>query len=390
MHTKDIGIIIYANPDFYPPVINSINVLSKEFNLIIICRNHDKTQMFYPANVRLYRLGKLKTEREKETQGLVMKIIEYILFTARTVFYFRYYHCQFIYSYNMHGFIAGLLVSCFGKKIPLIYHNLDLCELGKKVDLNYIIKYLELRLACYADKIVFPDINRAKFFQGEAKLNKLPDIVMNTPLLTTHLPSNRLKDILRAKGFAADAKVVLFQGAINESHSILEVVKSMVFWPENTILVLIGEISQDFLIQVDNAAKSLGVKDRIQYLTAITYYGLFYYTVGAYLGLAPYKPVNINQLFNAGAANKLFEYLSLGIPVVTTDSPYFREVVDSSVAYFTKPDSVEDIAKTINSAISDREEYRRKSQAARQAHLTRLNYEEQFRSIMEYIREVVK
>jgi hypothetical protein len=52
----------------------------------------------------------------------------------------------------------------------------------------------------------------------------------------------------------------------------------------------------------------------------LPYEELFQYTVNAYLGLALYKPYNFGQLFNCGASNKIFEYLALGVPVVTNDS----------------------------------------------------------------------
>lgn len=391
IYKDKIGIAIYVNPDHYPPIINTIQILAREFDLVVICRNQGKPKIHYPKNIKLYRLGKLKTPREKETQGLVMKAWEYILFSLRAIFYLRFYRCQLIYSYDMHGFIAGFFASRLGRKVSLIYHNLDLAELRKQKGLTYMIKYLELRFARYADKIVFPDINRVKFFLNEAKLAKLPDIdiVMNAPLCINKLPPNRLIDVLRVKGFSIDTKIVLYQGTIGNAQTILEVIKSMNLWPKDTVLVLIGTIiDEDFAKDIDMEAGALHLTNRIIKLSFIEYLQLFSYTVGAYIGLALFKPKNINLTFAAGASNKIFEYISMGIPIVTNNSPYFRGVVNSSIAYFAQPDSVEDIARVINYAFSDIEEYHKKSQAARQAHLTLFNYEKQFQPIIEYIREV--
>lgn len=390
MNRNCIGMVIYANPDYYPPVISAIQLLAREFNLVVICRNQEQPQLTYPDNVRLYRLGKLKTARQKETQSLVIKFLEYITFVVRTIFYIRFYNCRLIYSYDMHGFITGFLANRFGKRKPLIYHNFDLCELEKIDGLTYIIKYLELVMARYADKVILPDINRAKFFKKEAKLTKLPDIVMNAPLRIDRLPYNNLEEILKAKGFNLDTKVVLYQGAINESRSLLDVLESMIFWPKNTVLVLSGYVYENFMKEFYKEAKRLNLNGRIILLPPVPYTQISSHTMGAYLGLALYKPLNINLIFNAGASNKIFEYISLGIPVITNDSPYFREVLDSSFAYFAKPDSVEDIARAINLALSDVEEYRRKSQAARQAHLTKFNYEVQFNPVFEYIKKIAK
>lgn len=390
MHKKKIGVIIYANPDDYPPTINAVTILSKEFDIIIICRNQNKTQITYHDNVRLYRLGKLKTSREKETQGAGVKIIEYILFVMRTIFYIRFHNCRLIYSYDMHAFVAGFLASRVGRNIPLIYHNHELTSSEEVKGLSCIIKWIELSLARYADKIVFPDIGRARFFQSKAKLKELPVIVMNVPLRVDKLPPNKLKEILKTKGFSEGTKVILYQGAVAKAHALTEIIKSMVYWPENTILVIIGIIYGEFDKEINALAKAFNVSSRVIILPFVPFSQLFSYTVGAYIGLALFKSEHINLIFIAGASNKIFEYLAMGIPVITNDSPYFREVLDSSFVYFAKPDSVEDIGKVINSVFLNEEEYCHKCQAARNAHLSKLNYEEQFSPLIEYIRKVTE
>lgn len=385
---KKVGIIIYANPDYYPPVIRAINILAKEFEMVVIARNQDKTIIDYPKNVRLFRLGRLKSAREKEKQSYYIKVWEYMAFVIRGIFCIRFYRCKLIYSYDMYGFISGFIASRVGKKINIIYHNLDVVELEKLCGLSRMVKYLELRLVHYAEKVVFCDINRARYYQKLAKLPHLPDIAMNTPLCIGQLPTNSLREILEQKGFDSNTKVVLYQGAINEWHSILEILKSMSSWPKDTVLVLTGYLYEDFMEEFWREAKALNLTHRIIHLPFVSYVQIFSYTVGAYIGLALYKPKDINNIFMAGASNKIFEYLSVGVPVITNDSPYFREVLDPSYAYFVNPDSIEDIAKAINLAFYDQEGYRRKSQAARQVHFTKFNYERQFKPIIEYIREV--
>ena len=86
---KTIGIVIYNNPDYYPPVINAIKILSKEFNPLVICRNQDKIQYHYQANVKIYRLGRWKTSDEKKQQSAITKFFEYILFVIRTIYNLR-------------------------------------------------------------------------------------------------------------------------------------------------------------------------------------------------------------------------------------------------------------------------------------------------------------
>ena len=384
-----IGIVIYANPDEYPPTVSAVNILSREFDIIIICRNQNKTEVSYPDNVGLYRLGKLKTSREKESQGRAIKVFEYAMFVLRAIFYLRFYGCKVIYSYDMHGFIAGFFASRLGKRIALVYHNHDLYELEGAKGSSRIVKRLELRFARFADKIVFPDANRAKLFQEEAKLKILPDIAINAPQVIKRLPFNRLKELLLSKGINEDVKVVLYQGEISESHAVLEVIKSMPVWLDNAILLLAGRIRKDFYVEVSNLAETLKLRKRVLIMPFISYSKIFSYTVGAYIGLAFYKAQDINKVFNAGASNKIFEYLAMGVPTITNDSPYLRNLLESSYVYFAKPDYAEDIGRVIKVAFLDGEGYMRKRIAARNAHLDRFNYEEQFGPVIEYIRGLI-
>lgn len=385
-----IAVVIYANPDYYPPVMNAVSVLKNNFNLAVIARNQDKQEISYSGDVKIYRLGKPKTAKEKEIQHWILKTCEYAAFVARTAYYVRFLRCKLIYTYDIHGFLAGFIASRIGRKIPIFYHNLDMRDVEEKKRLSYAFKYLEAWLCRYSDRIIFSDINRARYFQKRANLKKIPDVVMNAPLLKEQLPPNRLTEILKARGFDIDTKVVLYQGAIHDTAAIPEVMRSMVFWPVNTVLVMSGYVYSDFSKDFYREAEARKVLDRIIYLPYPPYPQIFSYTAGAYVGLALYKPVSLNRIFVAGASNKIFEYLSMGIPVITNDSPYFREVLDSSYAYFINPESIEEISGIINSVFSELQEYRRKSQAARQIHIAKFNYEAQFNPICESVKEIVK
>lgn len=387
---RKLSVVIYANPDYYPPLINAINLLSKNFDLVVICRNQDLPQVAYPENVKLYRLGKRITSREKENQGGILKIVEYAVFTMRAIFYTRFYKCRLIYACDMHGFVAGFFANCFARRSFLVYQNFDLCG-WKEKGLRHIVKYLEIRLAHKADKIIFSDINRARYFKKEAKLNELPGVVMNAPRQIDNLPPDKLKEILRLKGFNGNARIVLCQGErMDRERSILEVIKSMPFWPKDSILVLKGNIDENFWEECLKEAGPLNLTARIIRLPYGPYPSIFSYTVGASLGLALYNSQELNRIFNAGASNKIFEYMAMGIPVVTNDSVYFREVLDTRFVYFAKPDSVEDIARAVNSGLLDKERCPQKANEARQVHLSRLNFEFQFKPILEFINSKFK
>ena len=53
---------------------------------------------------------------------------------------------------------------------------------------------------------------------------------------------------------------------------------------------------------------------------------------------------------------KLFEYIASGTPVIASDLPSIREVVDENEVYFFKPDNSEDLIKKINEAMQNPED----------------------------------
>ncbi len=288
----------------------------------------------------------------------------------------------------MHGFVAGFFACRSGKRIRLIYHNHDLVELKKTKGFSRWIKRFELLFVRYADKVVFPELNRAKIFQKDAKLASLPEIVINAPLrhITLPSPSNRLLDVLKEKDAPPESKIVLFHGSIGKSHCIFEVVKSMNIWPIDSCFVLLGYCNSDYKEKILQSAKNNRVADRVIFLSPVPYSKISAYICAVHVGLGLIQPININFKHYPGASNKLFQYMAAGIPFVTNDNPEFRNLFASFGTFFADPNSPESIGKAVSMALQNKN---RPNEPARQAHLTRYNYETQFQPVLEYIKKKI-
>ncbi len=64
---------------------------------------------------------------------------------------------------------------------------------------------------------------------------------------------------------------------------------------------------------------------------------------------------------------KLFEYMASDRPIVASDLPSLREVVDDSMVYFFEADNASDLGLKVGSAIKNKELSQAKARAARQA-----------------------
>ncbi len=61
---------------------------------------------------------------------------------------------------------------------------------------------------------------------------------------------------------------------------------------------------------------------------------------------------------------KLFEYMASGSPIVASDLPSIREILNNETAVFFEPDNPKDLARSIKNIVSNKEEAKRRTQLA--------------------------
>lgn len=382
-----INIIIYGNPDHYPPTYNAVKILSKSYDVTIICRNvgHCGVGVKYPENVRVLRLGKYCEFDELVRKSRLENIKEFLIFVWKSCQFIRKKSNSLTFAYDAYGFVAGLIASKLGGKKPLLYQNHDLMEVDNALSLAKIVKAFELRFAKYADLIIFPESSRAKKFKSDAKLETDPILVRNAPLLMKESVKSKLADSLEALGFDRNEPVVFYQGAIGPSHAIEEIITSIEYWKKG-VLVLIGYCSPTYKIRMLAVAKDNHVASRVCFLPMVPYTELFSYTSGATIGLALYQASDVNTGSFGGASNKIFEYLANGVPVIMSRTDSTQKILDNSKwGKLVDPDSPEEIAVAVNDWLVDSEAYSAACREAISAHRNCYNYENEFSPILNFI-----
>jgi glycosyltransferase involved in cell wall biosynthesis len=89
-------------------------------------------------------------------------------------------------------------------------------------------------------------------------------------------------------------------------------------------------------------------------------------------------------LYTAGAVNKRFEYMALGVPQIANTGPGMSEVIeDSGAGVLVDCEDPASIGEKICSLLSNPEWRRRIALNARQAHLEKYCYEVQFGPVLE-------
>lgn len=125
-------------------------------------------------------------------------------------------------------------------------------------------------------------------------------------------------------GLPPGTPVALFQGRL-EAHTRVEtLVRAWALLPDVPLhLALVGGGS--LAAEMAALVAGLGLEGRVHLHPHVPQAELPAVTAGASVGLIPYQPTCLNNLLCT--PNKLFEYLSAEVPVISTDLPEIRRIV---------------------------------------------------------------
>jgi len=175
-------------------------------------------------------------------------------------------------------------------------------------------------------------------------------------------------------GYPPGCDVLLYQGGIYPRRAFRETVQALRLL-DGVELVILGFGRESAIEQIRGWAAEEGVSDRVHFLPPRPFDELIRTAAAASVGLVPIKNESLNHYL--GDTNKLHEYLMAGLPVVASDLPEVRRVVqegDPPVGELFDPSSPESIAQAVRSVLEDRELYEARRREARRLALERFNW----------------
>lgn len=241
-----------------------------------------------------------------------------------------------------------------------------------------------LRRLPEADLVVVADAHRSALLSDLARLLRPPVVVMNCPMRLEKLPESKLLPVVQKHGVSGP--IVHYQGAIGPDHCLEAIIEAMQWLPENVSFVLVGGGADEYVASLKQLAGRAGVEHRVKFLGRVPYNKVFSFAVGATVGMSMLDTDKPNWRFAAGASNKRFEYMALGIPQVTNAGPGICDLFEQpGVALTANPSDSRDIARQISRYLDSAELRHRASVAARELHLSSLNYQTQFAPVLSRI-----
>ncbi|MHB9040669.1 MAG: glycosyltransferase [Melioribacteraceae bacterium] len=145
-------------------------------------------------------------------------------------------------------------------------------------------------------------------------------VIRNIPLLQT--PTAKI-DFRKLYNIPDDKLILLYQGVLLEGRGVQMIMRTMVKLT-NTVLVILGDGEQKNNFQ--KLAQQLNISERVFYAGTIGQRELINYTAGGDVGLSLIE--NISVSYYHALPNKLFEYIMAGLPVLCSNLPQMKKIVE--------------------------------------------------------------
>lgn len=180
----------------------------------------------------------------------------------------------------------------------------------------------------------------------------LPDVslVPNYPDVAGDVSRRELRDLPGGETIDPDAPVVLYLGGLMAGRGLEQLVDAVGLMP-SVQLVLLGS----GVLEADLLARAARVGAQVHKLAPVPPAEVEAYAASADVGVNAIVGTSLNDRYSL--PNKLFHYMAAGLPVVASDLPQVREIVEGArCGLLTDTRRPEAIAESIGRILADPDE----------------------------------
>jgi glycosyltransferase involved in cell wall biosynthesis len=389
----DVLLVLRSSAEYYPPTVNQANLLAERgLRVGMIDLSADGAVDAVHSSIRRWRVHRMWNSKREAPYPIWKRWTNWFRFFRACQSVIRLSRPRVVIAYDTLG---SIFVKPDPQHYRTVYHFHELT--GPERQESFGPRRARLKAAersRHADLVVFSDAHRARIFQGRAGLSALPRVVMNCPRRLEQVPCSPLRRRLALDtqpttlNLQPATQLVCYLGSVGADQGLVEAAASMKHWPTDARLVLIGPASDTMKGSIHKAAAAAPrAAERVIFLGAFPHHEALALAAGADLGISLIQPNNESWLYSAGAINKRFEYMALGLPQVTNNGPGVSEIVEANQAGLcVEARNPEAIGSTIRRLLDDAALRRRLSESARRQHLDRYNYEVQFAEVADWVR----
>ena len=244
----------------------------------------------------------------------------YGFFNIRLFIYLLFHKFDLLVANDLDTLLPNFIISKL-KRLPFVYDSHEYFTGVPEIQDRPFVKWVWKSI----EKSIFP---RLKYImtvsdsiacQYEKEYGLKPLTVRNCSLISQQIVPFSREEL----GINPDHLLLILQGTgINKDRGGEELIEAINLTDGVSLLVVGSGDQYEILVK---KASIPGLAERIKFIPKCPWNELMRYTKSADIGLSLDKNSNLN--YNFSLPNKLFDYLSAGIPIIATDLPEISKIV---------------------------------------------------------------
>ncbi len=262
-------------------------------------------------------------------------------------------------------------------EVPLLYHTHEdwpaMVSERSRLEAS-VFSFLEKRYCRHVEHVYVPSEGIGKKYRDWGLRVTVQYATKSTSSLPKMTP-DLVKDLRARYGLSEKDFIIGVAGSLGRSealHNILIALKSL---PPYVKLLIIGGLEEKVRGAKDLATME-GVSDRVSYTGVLDTEPYMMHISMLDLGLALFIGKTLNVVHVAPI--KLFDYIAMGVPVMVSDYPTMKKIVeDAGCGIVVNPENPSWITTAISQLIEDEQRRNTMSKAARAAFVSKFCWEKQ-------------
>lgn len=273
--------------------------------------------------------------------------------------------------YHLHDpelIFVGLFLRMLGKKVVFDVHE----NIALDIETKQWVPFRKLTSKIYRliedlffryFYLILAEESYVKYYKDHPR--KI--IVQNFPDLTLFPEKKDIKE-----------NYMVYLGAISEDRGIfkmLELASHLTNNNLNTKLIIIGNVPEHLKEKINSYINSRKLQDKIKFTGRLKAPEAYEIVSKARLGLSILKPV---KNYTESYPTKLFEYMALGVPFITSNFPLYNKLVnDTKAGYTVDYNNMKDIVEKVEYILLNEKLSKKMGENGRKAVLDRYNWDKE-------------
>jgi glycosyltransferase involved in cell wall biosynthesis len=302
----------------------------------------------------------------------------YACYNVRLFFYLLFHQFDLLVANDLDALPANFMISKI-KKAILVYDSHEyFTEVPELINRNFVRKIWEKMEKWMVPKIIhsytvcdsIAEIYNKKYGTSMIAIRNLPYGHSGSPEFKIKEPWHE--------------KIIIYQGSVNKGRGLELVIKSMQYL-ENVRFWIIGD--GDIINDLRRLVNKSKLESKILFKGRMLPGELIQYTVQADVGISLEENLGLNYYY--ALPNKLFDYISAGVPVLVSDFPEMGSLVKKyDIGMATLASDPQELATILKSMLHDSGKIRRWKNNLQKA-ASELCWENEEKKLLDFYREII-